>query len=127
MRERILAQEPADPHARERLAYTLRAVALLERKTGDAVAALRDYLRAHTIYSDLRARAYGGAYVAAELGITELELGELAAEGGRRAEACEWYRKSAAVYGEQVAQGALLSDSHEQAEMAKAAAAACAR
>jgi non-specific serine/threonine protein kinase/serine/threonine-protein kinase len=127
MVEKIVAQNPGEARAQERLAYALRAVALLRRQTGDPAAALRDYLRAHAIYSDLRARGYGGAYVGAELGITELELGELAAAGGRRAEACQWYRRSGAVFGELAAQGALRSDSHEEAEKARRAAAACGR
>ena len=102
-------------------------MALLRRKTGDRAAALRDYLRAHAIYTDLRARGYGGAYVGSELGITELELGDLAAEDGRRAEACQWYRRSAAVFDELAAQGAVRSDTHEEAEKARRAAAACGR
>jgi len=52
-------------------------------------------------------------------------MGDLAAEERRRAEACRWYRQSAAVFGELVAQHALLSDSHEEAEKARRAAAAC--
>jgi non-specific serine/threonine protein kinase/serine/threonine-protein kinase len=127
MRERILAQNPGEARAQERLAYTLRAAALLRRKTGDAAAGRRDYLRAHAIYSDLRARGYGGAYVGTELGITELELGDQAAEEGRPADACQWYRRSATVFGELAAQGAVRSDSHEEAEKARRAAAACGR
>ena len=127
MRERILAQNPGEARAQERLAYTLRAVALLRRTTGDPAAGRRDYLRAHTIYSDLRARGYGGAYVGTELGITELELGDQAAEEGRQTDACQWYRRSAAVFGELAAQGAVRSDSHEEAEKARRAAEACGR
>jgi hypothetical protein len=100
-------------------------MALLRRKTGDRAAARRDYLRAHAIYTDLRARGYGGAYVGTELGITELELGDLASEEERRAEACQWYRRSAAVYGDLAAQGAVRSDNHEEADQARRAAAAC--
>ena len=100
-------------------------MALLRRKTGDPAGARRDYLRAHAIFTDLRARGYGGAYVGSELGITDLELGELTAEEGGRAEACQWYGRSAALFGELVAQGALRSDSHEEAEKARRAAAAC--
>ena len=97
----------------------------MRRKAGDRAAAWRDYLRAHAIYTDLRARGYGGAYAGSELGVTELELGDLAAEGGHAAEACRWYRRSAAVFGELAARGALRSDSHEEAEKARRAAAAC--
>jgi hypothetical protein len=102
-------------------------MALLRRKTGDRTSALRDYLRAHTIFTDLRARGYGGAYVGSELGVTALELGDLAAEEGRRAEACRWYRRSGTVFGELSAQGALRSDNHAEAEKARLAAAACER
>ncbi|HEX6737527.1 MAG TPA: tetratricopeptide repeat protein, partial [Vicinamibacteria bacterium] len=127
MRERILAANPGEARAQERLAYALRAVALLRRKTGDRAAAQRDYLKAHAIYTDLRTRRYAAAYVGAELGITERELGDLAADEGRRGEACQWYRRSAAVYGELVAANALLADNQEEAEKARRAAAACGR
>jgi hypothetical protein len=100
-------------------------MALLRRKAGDRRAARRDYLTAQAIYTELRARGYGGAYVGTELGLTELELGDLAAEERRPAEACQWYRRSAALFGELVAQGALRSDSHEEAEKVRRAAAAC--
>jgi hypothetical protein len=100
-------------------------MALLHRKSGDRAASRRDYLRAHAIYTDLRARGYAGAYVGSELGITELELGDLAAEEERRTEACQWYRQSAAVLSELAAQGALRSDSYEEADKARRAAAAC--
>jgi non-specific serine/threonine protein kinase/serine/threonine-protein kinase len=125
IQERILARNPGEARVQERLGYALRAAALLRRKAGDRASALRDYQRAHAIYTDLRARGYGGAYVGTELGITELELGDLASEEPRRAEACQWYRRSAALFGELVAQGALRSDSHEDAEKARRAAAAC--
>ena len=125
MREKMLAQNPGEARAQERLAYTLRAVASLRREAGDPAAALRDYLRASSIYADLRARGYGGTYVGSELGVTDLELGDLVAANGRRAEACQWYRRSAAVFGELTAQGAVRSDNHEEAERARRAAAAC--
>ena len=89
------------------------------------MAAQRDYLRSHAINTDLRARGYGGAYVGTELRLTELELGELDAAEGRAAEACQWYRRSAAGFDELVAQGSLRSDAHEDAEQARRAAAAC--
>ena len=44
-----------------------------------------------------------------------------------RAEACQWYHRSAALFVELVAQGALRSDSHEEAEKARRAAEACGR
>ena len=125
MQERILARNPGEARVQDRVGYALRAMALLRRKAGDRGAARRDYLRAQAIYTELRARGYGGAYVGTELGITELELGDLAAEEGRRAEACQWYRRSAALFGELVTQGALRSDSHEEADKARRAAAAC--
>jgi non-specific serine/threonine protein kinase/serine/threonine-protein kinase len=125
MREEALARSPGEPRAQERLAYVLRAVALLRRNAGDPTAARRDYTRAQTIYSDLRARGYGGTYVGSELGITQLQLGDLEHAEGRRAEACQWYRRSAAVYGELASRGAVLSDSHEEAEKARRAAEAC--
>ena len=125
IQEKNLARNPADARVRDRVAYALRAMAMLRRKTGDHGAARRDYLRAHAIYTDLRTRGYAAAYVGSELAITELELGDLSAEEGQRADACQWYRRSAAVYGELTAQGALRSDSHEEAEKARRAAAAC--
>jgi non-specific serine/threonine protein kinase/serine/threonine-protein kinase len=127
MRERIVAQNPGEARARERLGYVLRAIALLRRKAGDRASALRDYRRAHAIYSDLRAQGYGGAYAGSELGSTELELGDLESENGHRQDACRWYRQSAAVFGELAARGALRSDSHQEAEKASRAAAACGR
>jgi len=60
MRERIVAQNPGEARARERLGYVLRAIALLRRKAGDRAGALRDYQRAHAIYIDVRAQGYGG-------------------------------------------------------------------
>ena len=96
-------------------------------RRGTAPRARRDYLRAHTIYTDLRARGYGGANVGSELGVTELELGQLSEEEGRRAEACQWYRRSAAVYGELAARGAVLPNHREDAETARRSAAACDR
>ena len=125
IQEGILARNPGEARVQDRLGYALRAAALLRRKAGDRASALRDYRRAHAIYTDLRARGYAGAYVGTELGITELELGELADEDGSRAEACQWYRRSAALFGELVARGGLRSDSHEDAEKARRAAAAC--
>ncbi len=125
MGEKILARDPGDARAQDRLGYALRAMALLRRKAGEVASSRRDYLRAHAIFTELRARGYGGAYVGSELAITELELGDLEAGEGRRAEACQWYRRSAALYGEMIAQGALRSDSHEEAEKARRAAAAC--
>jgi non-specific serine/threonine protein kinase/serine/threonine-protein kinase len=125
IRERILARNPGDARAQDQLASGLRVLASLRRQAGDRAAARADYLRAHAIFTDLRARGYGGAYVGTELGVTELEMGDLAAEERRRAEACRWYRQSAALFGELVAQGALRSDSHEEAEKARRAAAAC--
>jgi non-specific serine/threonine protein kinase/serine/threonine-protein kinase len=125
MQERNLARNPGEARIQDRLGYALRALALLHRKAGDSDGALRDYRRAHAIYTDLRARGYGGAYVGTELAITELELGELAAERGHRAEACQWHRRSAALFDELVVGGALRSDSHEEAEKARRAAAAC--
>ena len=46
-------------------------------------------------------------------------------EEGRRAEACQWFRRSAAVYGELAARGAVLPNHQEDAESARRAAAAC--
>jgi hypothetical protein len=109
------------------LGYVLRAIALLRRKSGDRAGALRDYQRAHTIYTDVRARGYGGAYAGSELGSTELELGDLQSEDGHTEDACRWYRKSAAVFAELKARGSLRSDSHQEAEKALRAAAACGR
>jgi hypothetical protein len=63
--------------------------------------------------------------VGSELGLTQLELGDLVAAEGRRSEACQWYRRSAAVFGELAAQGAVRSDNHEEANQARRAAAAC--
>jgi serine/threonine protein kinase/tetratricopeptide (TPR) repeat protein len=125
MREKILARNPGEARAQDHVAYALKAMASLRRKTDDAAAAQRDYLRAHAIFTDLRARGYGGTYVGSELGLTELELGDLAAAEGRRLDACQWYRRSAAVFGELAAQGAVRSDNHEEAEKARRAAAAC--
>ena len=71
MQERMLARNPGEARVQHRVGYALRATALLRRKAGDRGAAWRDYLRAHAIYADLRARAYGGAYVGTEFGITE--------------------------------------------------------
>jgi len=127
IRERMVAQNPGEARAQERLGYVLRAIALLRRKEGDRAGALRDYRRAHAIYTDVRARGYGGSYVASELGFTNLELGDFESENGHADEACRWYRQSAAVFEELVARGALLSDSHEEAEKARRAAAACGR
>jgi eukaryotic-like serine/threonine-protein kinase len=127
MRERMVAQNPGEARAQERLGYVLRAIALLRRKAGDRASSLRDYQRAHAIYTDLRARGYGGAYAASELGSTSLELGDLESESVHAEEACRWYRQSAAVFGELAARGALRSDSHEEAEKARRAAAACGR
>jgi non-specific serine/threonine protein kinase/serine/threonine-protein kinase len=127
IRERILAQNPGEARAQERLGYVLRAIALLRRKTGDRASALRDYQRAHAIYTDVRARGYGGAYAASELGSTELELGDLESENRHADEACRWYRQSAATFDELATRGALRSDSHEEAEKARRAAAACGR
>ena len=93
----------------------LRAIALLRRNAGDRASALRDYQRAHAIYIDLRARGYGGAYAASELGSTKLELGDLESESGHAEEACRWYRQSAALFDELAARGALRSDSHVEA------------
>ena len=100
MREKILASNPGEARAQNHLAYALRAIALLRRKTADLAGARRDYLRAHALYTDLRARGYGGANVRSEIGVTQLELGKLSEEEGRMAEACRWYRESATVYGE---------------------------
>jgi non-specific serine/threonine protein kinase/serine/threonine-protein kinase len=127
MRERIVAQNPGEARAQERLGYVLRAIALLRRKAGDRASSLRDYQRAHAIYTGLRARGYGGAYAGSELGSTDLELGDLEAENGHADEACRWYRQSAAVFDELAARGALRSDSHEEANKARRAAAACGR
>jgi non-specific serine/threonine protein kinase/serine/threonine-protein kinase len=125
IQEEILARNPGEARVQERLAYALRAAASLRREAGDPASALRDYGRAHAIYTGLRERGYGGAYVGTELGITRLELGELAAEQGRGAEACQWYRRSAALFDELLEKGGLRSDSHEEADNARRAAAAC--
>ena len=94
----------------------------------DRVSARRDYQRAHAIYTDIRGRrGAADAYAATELGITELELGDLEAEAGHAAEACRWYRQSAALFDELAARGALRSDSHEEAGKARRAAEACGR
>jgi hypothetical protein len=73
----------------------------------------------------LRGRGYGGAYGGSELGVTLLGLGEVAKDEGREAEACQWFRKSAAVYGELAARNAVLPNHREDAEDARRAAAAC--
>jgi len=125
MRERIVTRNPEDARAQDQLAYAFRARARLWRQTGDRAAARRDYLRAHALYTDLRARGYGGAYGGSELGVTELALGEVAEEEGRQAEACQWFRRSAAVYGELAARGAVLPNHQEDAETARRAAAKC--
>jgi non-specific serine/threonine protein kinase/serine/threonine-protein kinase len=127
MRERMVAQNPGEARAQERLGYVLRAIALLRRKAGDRASALRDYQRAHVIYVDLRAQGYGGAYAKFELGSTDLELGNLESESGHAEEACRWYRQSAEVFDDLAARGALRSDSHQEAEQARRAAAACGR
>ena len=127
MRERMVAQNPGEARAQERLGYVLRAIALLRRKAGDRASSLRDYQRAHAIYTDLRARGYGGAYAASELASTELELGDLESESGHADEACRWYRQSAALFEELAARGAQRSDSHQEAEQARRSAAACGR
>jgi hypothetical protein len=57
--------------------------------------------------------------------VTQLALGEVAKEEGRQAEACQWFRRSAAVYGELAAKGAVLPNHREDAESARRAAAAC--
>jgi eukaryotic-like serine/threonine-protein kinase len=126
MREKILAGNPGDARAQDHLAYALRAVALLRRETGDRVGARRDYMRAHATFSDLRARNYS-ANVGSELGVTELELGELSEEEGRKAEACQWYRGSAALYGDLAARGAILRNHQPEAERARRKAEACGR
>jgi hypothetical protein len=105
----------------------LRAIALLRRKTGDRAGARRDYQRAHAIYTEVRARGYGGAYAASELGSTELELGDLESEAGHNEDACRWYGRSAALFDDLAARGSLRSDSHQEAEKARRAAAACGR
>jgi non-specific serine/threonine protein kinase/serine/threonine-protein kinase len=125
MARKNVARDPANPRFQDRLAYAHRAMATLRQKSGDRAAAWREFGTASAIYADLRARGYGGTYVRSELGLTLLEMGELAAAEERRAEACRWYRQAAAVFGELVAQGALRSDSHEEAEKARRAAEAC--
>ena len=125
MREKIVARNTEDARAQDQLAYAFRARARLWRQSGDRDAATRDYLRAHAIYTDLHARGYGGAYGGSELGVTQLALGEVAEEEKRHAEACQWFRRSAAVYGELAARGAVLPNHKEDAESARRAAAAC--
>ena len=125
MRERMVAKNPGEARAQERLGYVLRAIALLRRQAGDRASALRDYQRAHEIYTGLRARGYGGAYAGSELGLTELELGDLESESGHAAEACRWHRQAAATFGDLTARGALRSDTHVEAEKARRAARAC--
>ena len=125
MRERMVAKNPGEARAQERLGYVLRAIALLRRKAGDRASARRDYQRAHVIYNELRAQGYGGAYAGSELGSTELELGDLESENGHAGEACRWYRQAAAVFDDLTARNALRSDSHEEAAMARRAAGAC--
>jgi eukaryotic-like serine/threonine-protein kinase len=124
MREEILAGNPGEARAQDNLAYALRAIALLRRQTGDRAGARRDYLRAHAMYSDLRARNYS-ANVGSELGVTELELGELSEEEGRMAEACRRYRASAALYGDLEARGAMLRNHAPEAERARRKADTC--
>jgi tetratricopeptide (TPR) repeat protein/tRNA A-37 threonylcarbamoyl transferase component Bud32 len=126
IREAILAANPQDMRARDNLGYALRAIALLRWKTGDRPGARRDYLRAHAIYSELRARKYS-ANVGSELGVTELELGELSEEEGRPAEACRRYREAAALYGDLAARGAMLRNHEPEAERARRQAEACGR
>jgi eukaryotic-like serine/threonine-protein kinase len=125
MREKILAADPGEARAQDHLAYALRAIALLRRETADRTGARRDYLRAHAIYTGLRDRGYGGAYVRSEIGVTVLELGELSEEEGRLAEACRWYRESAAVYGE--LGNAVLKNHEKEVETARRKAEACGR
>jgi tetratricopeptide (TPR) repeat protein len=125
MRERIAARNPEDARAQDQLGYAFRARARLWRQAGDRAAARQDYRKAHTIYTDLRARGYGGAYAGSELGVTALALGEVSKEEGRQAEACQWFRQSAAVYGELAARDAVLPNHREDAENARRAAAAC--
>jgi tetratricopeptide (TPR) repeat protein/tRNA A-37 threonylcarbamoyl transferase component Bud32 len=127
MRERAVARNPGEARAQERLGYVLRAIALLRRRTGDRAGARRDYQRAHAIYTEVRARGYGGAYAASELGSTELELGDLESEAGHNEDACRWYGRSAALFDDLAARGSLRSDSHQEAEKARRAAAACGR
>ena len=125
MREKIVARNPEDARAKDNLAYAFRARARLWRQTGDRAAARQDYLKALAIYTDLRARGYGGAYGGSELGVTQLALGQVAEEEGQKAEACQWFRRSAAVYGELAARGAVLPNHRQDAENARRAAAAC--
>jgi eukaryotic-like serine/threonine-protein kinase len=123
MREKILAGNPGDARAQDHLAYALRAAALLRRETADRAGARQDYLRAYEIYTGLRARGYGGAYVRSEIGVTVLELGELSEEEGRLAEACRWYRESAAIYEE--LGDAVLKNHAQEVERARRKAGAC--
>ena len=125
IREAGAKRNPEDTRAKDLLAYALRARARLWRLSGDHAAARADYLRAHAIYTELRARGYGGAYGGSELGQTELGLAELAQDEGRRAEACQWYRRSAATYGELAARGTVLPNHKEDAEAVQREAAAC--
>jgi hypothetical protein len=127
IRERIVAENPGEARGHERLGYVLRAIALLRLKGGDRAGARRDYTRAHGIYTDLRARGYGGSYSASELAFTKQELGDLASADGRSAEACRWYGEAAALFDELAAAGALRSDSHAEADQARRASAACRR
>jgi eukaryotic-like serine/threonine-protein kinase len=125
IREASVKRDPEDTRAKDLLAYALRARARLLRQKGDRAAARADYLRAHAIYTELRARGYGGAYGSSELGQTELGLAEVAKDEGRRAEACRWYRRSAATYGELAARGTVLPNHKEDAEAVQREAAAC--
>ncbi|MET0552815.1 MAG: serine/threonine-protein kinase [Vicinamibacteria bacterium] len=124
MREKIAARNPEDARAQDQLAYAFRARGRLRRQMKDR-SAQQDYERAHTIYAELRARGYGGAYGASELGVTKLALGQMAEEAGRRADACRWYRESAAVYGELA--DAVLPNHKADAETARRSSEACGR
>jgi tetratricopeptide (TPR) repeat protein len=125
LREQILARNPDDARAKDRLAFALAALAGRRDGVGDGPRARLDYERALRLYADLHGQ--GTRHVQALSGLARVRLGlsRMEADRGGRETACAHYRESAALFGELTEADGLEPADREGREEARRGAAAC--
>lgn len=125
LREKVVASNPDDFRAADRLAYALHFVAYMEHLQGDQAGASRDYRRAVNLYGGLRRR---GTLVPQSLHTYALGLDALShiqKALGRTAEACGLLIISADVLAEYQRRATVTADDLQQIHATRQAIRSC--
>jgi tetratricopeptide (TPR) repeat protein len=125
LRESVVAANPGDSRAEDRLAYAVRDLAQAEKQLGELAAERRSLLRVMDIYTR---HARSGPLMSQSLrrfAMSHYDLGQIELDAGRKVPACVWFRKASDLLDQYQLRARNLAEDAEEADQVRSAVSSC--